>query len=372
EGKIRRSSRQVMAQRHKAATQVTIAPTSDSPIREWVERVWKPAVVLALLAIAAVLGTRWAEGRRESRTAESWGRFREDVTLGAGTFGGVSVPSAAVLGGLAEELQGTVAGPWARGLEVHKLVADGRYDEAAGALQTLAEEAPDHPLVSEAYRFAEGDEPRTLSDHLLDRMDEVVRWEREHPSLFRNPPPPPEAPRVRLHTDRGAIQIGLYPEKASRHVENFLKLCREGFYDGTRFHRIGRTFMVQGGDPNSRDPANPESWGLGGPGYTIPPEPSDLRHFPYVLAAAKTATETESSGSQFYLTVGSPHHLDGVHTVFGTVLEGQAVVDEIAAGEIEAGTADRPRDPVVLRSTEVIESAPAPAGAEEGAAGEDG
>ena len=64
--------------------------------------------------------------------------------------------------------------------------------------------------------------------------------------------------------------------------------------------------------------------------------------------------DTESSGSQFYITVGTPHHLDGVHTVFGAVVEGQAVVDEIAAGEIEAGTTDRPRDPVVIQSTEVL------------------
>ena len=73
-----------------------------------------------------------------------------------------------------------------------------------------------------------------------------------------------------------------------------------------------------------------------------------------VLAAAKTAVDTESSGSQFYITVGNPHHLDGVHTIFGAVISGQAVVDEIAAGEIETDTTDRPRDPVVVNTTEVL------------------
>jgi peptidyl-prolyl cis-trans isomerase B (cyclophilin B) len=344
-----------MAKKHKAATEVTIASTEDSPLHEWVQRYWKLAALLAVVVVAIVMGTHWMRLSKHRSTAASWERFSEDVALGAGLFGGVTPPSAAVLGGLAEEIRGTVAGPWARGLEVHKLVADGRYDDAAAALQTLQEEYPDHPLVTEVYRFAEGEDPRTLAEHLLQRMDEVRRWEREHPDLFQNPAPPEDAPKVRLNTSKGSILLGLYPDKAPQHVENFLKLCREGYYDGTLFHRIGRTFMIQGGDPNSRDNADKSTWGQGGPDYKIPPETSDLRHFPYVLAAAKTAVDTDSSGSQFYITVGSPHHLDGVHTVFGTVLDGKAVVDEIAAGEIEAGTTDRPRDPVVVNSTDVVE-----------------
>jgi len=343
-----------MAKKHKAPTQVTLASTEDSPLHDVVRRWWKIALVVALGLAAGVLGRQWAQHRRQAADAASWERFRADVTLGAGLFGGVTPPSATVLGGLAGELRDTPAGPWARGLEVHRLIGDGKYNEAVAALQTLAEESPDHPLVKEVYRFAEGEEPRTLSDHLSDRMDQVNRWERDHRSLFENPPLAADCPKVRLNTSKGSILVGLYPDKAPKHVENFLKLCGEGYYDKTLFHRIGRTFMIQGGDPNSRDNADKTTWGQGGPDTKIPPETSDLRHFPYVLAAAKTATDTDSSGSQFYITVGSPHHLDGVHTVFGAVLDGKVVVDEIAAGELEAGMTDRPRDPAVVNSTDVL------------------
>ncbi len=350
-----------MAKKHKAPTQVTLASTEDSAMHDWVRRWWKVGVLLAVGIVAMVLGSQWMNHRKHRSTAADWERFRADVTLGAGLFGGVTPPSASVLDALAVELRGTKPGPWARGLEVNKLIADGKYNEAVEVLQQLAEEAPDHPLVTEAYRFAEGEEPRTLSDFLSDRMDQVQSWEREHQGLFQNPALAPDCPKVRLNTSKGSILIGLYPDRAPKHVENFLKLCREGFYDKTLFHRIGRNFMIQGGDPNSRDNADKSTWGQGGPDYKIPPETSDLRHFPYVLAAAKTAIDTDSSGSQFYITVGSPHHLDGVHTVFGAVIDGQAVVDEIAAGEIEANTTDRPRDPVVVNSTDVLEAAPAEA-----------
>lgn len=343
-----------MAQKHKAPTQVTLASTDDSAFGEWVRRFWKVGVLAAVIIVGIVLGGEWIEKSRTKTTAKSWERFRQDVTLGAGLFGGITSPPAPVLDSLAGELKGTVAGPWARGLQVQKLVADGQYDAAAAALKTLAQEYPDHPLVTDVYRFAEGAEPQTLADHLLERMDEVRRWEKDHPSLFENPPLAADCPKVRLNTSKGEIVVGLYTDKAPKHAENFLKLCREGYYNGTLFHRIGRTFMIQGGDPNSRDNADKTSWGQGGPDYKIPPEPSDLRHFPYVLAAAKTAADTDSSGSQFYITVGNPHHLDGVHTIFGAVVSGQAVVDEIAAGEIEADTTDRPRDPVVVTSTEVL------------------
>ena len=110
--------------------------------------------------------------------------------------------------------------------------------------------------------------------------------------------------------------------------------------------------MIQGGDPNSRE-GDPATWGSGGPGYKIPAEITELRHFEGVLAAAKQGGETESSGSQFYITTGAPHHLDGQHTVFGALLEGEAVVGEIENGSLVEGT-DRPQDPVVIESAEVL------------------
>jgi cyclophilin family peptidyl-prolyl cis-trans isomerase len=343
-----------MAQRHKAATEVTIAPTEESPMHDFVQRFWMVGALLAVLVIAAVLGQQMLRRSAAGARAASWDRLREDVDFGSGIFAQIQLPSAATLGSLSQEIQGTPAGPWARALEVQKHVADGDFNAAAEALRTLSEEYPHHPLVAQGYRFREDGSIETLEDHLYARMDAIGRWEREHPALFENPPLPEDCPKVRLQTTKGSVLLGLYQERAPKHVENFLKLCGEGFYDGTLFHRSGRDFLIQGGDPNSRDDPDKESWGLGGPGYKIEPETSDLRHFRYVLAMAKNPTDTESSGSQFYLTVGTPHHLDGVHTVFGAVLEGQSVVDEIAAGEIEAGHTDRPRDPVAVVSTEVV------------------
>jgi cyclophilin family peptidyl-prolyl cis-trans isomerase len=343
-----------MAQKHKAPTQVTIAATEESPLHDWVRRFWKIGVVAAVAIAALVLGVEWNRQRKERELVGSWDRFREDVTLGAGLFGGITPPSAEALGGLATELRGSVAGPWARGLEVHALVADGQYDRASETLRTLGEEYPEHPLVTETYRFGEGETASTLAEHLTRRMDAVGRWEREHSGLFQNPSLASDCPKVRLNTTKGAILLGLYPDKAPKHVENFLKLCREGYYNGTLFHRIGRDFMIQGGDPNSRDNPDKSTWGQGGPEEKIPSELSDLRHFPMVLAAAKTALDKDSSGSQFYITVGAPHHLDGVHTVFGALIDGEAVVKEIASGEIEQGQTDRPRDPVAIQSTDVL------------------
>jgi len=145
--------------------------------------------------------------------------------------------------------------------------------------------------------------------------------------------------------------VGLYAKKTPLHTENFLRLCREGYYDGTRFHRVIADFMIQGGDPNSRNADAPETWGQGGPETTIPAEITDLKHFKYVLAAAKKGTDVDSSGSQFYITTGEAHHLDGVHTVFGLVLEGKDVVDAIGSAPV---TGDRPDEPVVLLGTDVL------------------
>ena len=340
--------------KHKAATQVTIASTTDeSLLHAWVERYWKLAAAIAVtLSLLVVLRQVLAQ-RGVAERSESWLRLQEEVTW-ASLGGQVTTPSAGVMGGLADELQGTDAGPWARLLEAGGYVQDSQYLQASEALRRLESENPAHPLVTTEFEFEEDGSPKTLYDFLTARMGAVEAWEQEHPALFANAPPPVGSPRVRLVTSKGPIELALYAEIAPKHVENFLKLCGEGFYDGTLFHRISPGFMIQGGDPNSKDGA-PETWGQGGPGYTVEPEISEeLRHFPYVLAAAKKSIDTESSGSQFYITTGSPHHLDGQHTVFGAVVAGQEIVDEICAGTIAPGTVDRPQDPVAVLRAELL------------------
>jgi cyclophilin family peptidyl-prolyl cis-trans isomerase len=140
---------------------------------------------------------------------------------------------------------------------------------------------------------------------------------------------------VELSTQFGKVLIWLYDE-TPLHKENFLKLTREGFYNGTTFHRIIQNFMIQGGDPNSKDD-DPNNDGQGGPGYTIEAEiRPDLRHQPGAVAAARMGDQVNpqkrSSGSQFYIVQnpnGTPH-LDNAYTVFGIVISGMDAVNTIA------------------------------------------
>ena len=196
---------------------------------------------------------------------------------------------------------------------------------------------------------------RTLVEELRIALASQRAQDEALGSLFVNPPPPPEAPRVALEVDTGqgtgTILVALYEEQAPLHVANFLKLVDEGLYDGIKFHRVIKGFMIQTGDPNTKDPDKPmSSWGQGSPDEEkIESETGDLVHAPYVLAAAK-GPDPKSSATQFYITVGSPHHLDMIHTVFGAVVEGSGLVDQIASSEIrpqEAGIPpDVPVDPV--------------------------
>ncbi len=187
---------------------------------------------------------------------------------------------------------------------------------------------------------------------------------------------------VEISTDFGNIYIWLY-EETPRHRENFLKLSKEGFYNGTLFHRVIKDFMIQGGDPNSRPDGNQLEIGKGGPGYTLPAEIlPQFHHKKGALAAARMGDavnpKKESSGSQFYIvqgtkftkealqnmenylgqtagivdfhfteqaindyiTLGGAPHLDMQYTVFGEVISGLDVVDKIAS--VQTGSFDRP------------------------------
>lgn len=131
--------------------------------------------------------------------------------------------------------------------------------------------------------------------------------------------------RVRMETSKGSIYIDLYPEHAPKTVNNFVFLAREGFYDGTVFHRVIPDFVVQGGDPTGS--------GRGGPGYRFEDETegNPLTHQAKVMSMANAGPNT--NGSQFFITLAPQPHLNGRHTVFGAVVEGQEVVDAIAQGD---------------------------------------
>ncbi len=141
---------------------------------------------------------------------------------------------------------------------------------------------------------------------------------------------------VTIKTEFGDMVL-LLSDLTPKHKENFLKLAQEGFYNGTTFHRIIDDFMIQGGDPNSKD-TDPNNDGMGGPGYTVPAEFNEkLKHIKGAVAAARMGDQVnpkrESSGSQFYIVENQDgaHFLDNQYTVFGQVVQGLDVIDKIAA-----------------------------------------
>jgi len=146
--------------------------------------------------------------------------------------------------------------------------------------------------------------------------------------LAEKPTTGEEAPHVLLKTKFGEMEIVLFPELAPKHVESFLKLVKSGYYNGTIFHRIIPGFMIQGGDPNTKDPANKNKYGTGGPGYTVPAEFSKVKHEKGILSAARTQ-DPNSAGSQFFIMVDKSPHLDGKYTVFGEVVKGIEVAETI-------------------------------------------
>jgi cyclophilin family peptidyl-prolyl cis-trans isomerase len=159
---------------------------------------------------------------------------------------------------------------------------------------------------------------------------------------------------ITIDTEFGQM-ILLLSNATPKHKENFIKLATSGFYNGTTFHRIIKDFMIQGGDPNSKD-SIPGNDGIGGPGYTIPAEfVPTLKHVKGALAAARMGDQVnpkkESSGSQFYIVhnaKGTPF-LDGSYTVFGQVVKGLEVVDKIS--EQPKDMRDRPSKNITMKIT---------------------
>jgi peptidyl-prolyl cis-trans isomerase B (cyclophilin B) len=150
--------------------------------------------------------------------------------------------------------------------------------------------------------------------------------------------------QVTLHTNHGPVAVELFDEDAPKTVENFLKLSRDGFYDGLTFHRIIKDFMIQGGDP--------QGTGTGGPGYTFEDEFNQHKVERGALAMANAGPNT--NGSQFFVvTTEAAPWLDGKHTVFGKVTAGMDAVDAIEGVETDAQ--DRPAEPVVIERVEVNE-----------------
>lgn len=155
-----------------------------------------------------------------------------------------------------------------------------------------------------------------------------------------------EEPVLAIETSEGVITVKLYKD-TPLHRDNFVKLAAEGYYNGLIFHRVINHFMIQGGDPESRNPQANARYGMGGPSYTIPAEIlPQYKHKKGALAAARKGDavnpQKESSGSQFYIVhdAGSCAQLNGSYTVYGETISGLEVIDKIAT--TQTGAADRP------------------------------
>jgi len=135
---------------------------------------------------------------------------------------------------------------------------------------------------------------------------------------------------VNIETNHGSILFDLLPDLAPETVRNFVKLAKEGFYDGTLFHRVIPGFMIQGGDPNTKDPNMKSQWGMGGPGYNVKAEFSSRSHLRGIVSMAR-AMDPDSAGSQFFIVTKDSTFLDREYTVFGEVTEGMDIVDEIVS-----------------------------------------
>ena len=161
-----------------------------------------------------------------------------------------------------------------------------------------------------------------------------------------------------IKTSEGDMVVQFWTDAAPDTIENFKKLARQGFYDGTIFHRIVKEFMIQGGDPNSKDPAKENSYGQGGPGYNIKAEFNNHSHDRGVVSMAR-GPDPDSAGSQFFICLAPVQRLDHQYTTFGKLIKGEDVLDKIGDTETVMGSDGAKSKPVKRMVIESIKIVPA-------------
>lgn len=329
--------------KHKAATEITIAQEERSAFAAFTDRYkWHGLAVLAAIGMGILWQQRASNEAVESNRSD-WAR------LYAAQLSDDVVTS---LASAVRDIERSDVTVWAQIGQTLALVDDRAYPDA---VQVLSQAIPNSPDLLTRVTFPVGPDgaEQTLMEHLTASLEAERQWAEDNPNIFENPAPPEGSPEVELETDRGIIRIALYMNEAPAHVKNFMKLVEEGYYDNTRFHRVVTGGFIQGGDPNSRED-DAASWGLGGPDTQIPSEKNSLIHAKGVLAAAKKGGATDSSGSQFYITCSPQHQFDGRYVVYGKVLEGLEIVEDISNGEIRTDKRETPVEPVRILSTRVL------------------
>jgi peptidyl-prolyl cis-trans isomerase B (cyclophilin B) len=162
-----------------------------------------------------------------------------------------------------------------------------------------------------------------------------------------------------MTTTEGDMVIEFWPDVAPKTVENFKTLAKKGFYDGTAFHRIMKGFMIQGGDPLSKDLSKVDHWGEGDPGYKIKAEFNDRPHVRGVISMARSR-DPDSAGCQFFICHGTASSLDHQYTAFGKLIKGDDVLEKIAntpVGPDKRGEPSKPTKRVELQSVKIVPAA---------------
>ena len=159
-----------------------------------------------------------------------------------------------------------------------------------------------------------------------------------------------------IKTAAGEMVVEFWPDKAPNTVANFIKLAKSGFYDGTAFHRIIKGFMIQGGDPLSKDPAQEARWGTGSADEKIKAEFNDSKHDLGVISMARSASP-DSASSQFFLCLGPTPQLDGKYTAFGKLIKGEDVLKKLGDTPVATGgngEPSKPKDRVGVVSIRIV------------------
>jgi peptidyl-prolyl cis-trans isomerase B (cyclophilin B) len=154
-----------------------------------------------------------------------------------------------------------------------------------------------------------------------------------------------------IKTTEGEMVVEFWPDVAPKTVENFKTLAKKGFYDGTCFHRVIKDFMIQGGDPLTKDPSKEARWGTGDPGYKVKAEFNERHHDRGVLSMARSQ-DPDSAGSQFFICTGNPRFLDRQYTAFGKLIKGDDVLTKIATTPTHPQ--DRPDKRMGVESIKIV------------------
>ena len=332
--------------KHKAPTQVTILREEKSAFQNTVDRFWKPIALITLVLSGMLLYNIWSSHQADAKDGIEWVPLDEALRD----------QDLAAIRAVREGSQGSKIEPWALLAEGQVALSQGNDREAQEAFASLS--ATTDPVLSKLQLPIGPDgAPTTIAAHLAAASTVQATWDAENP-ILTNPAPADNMPKIVFETDAGEIEVTLYMDRAPVHVKNIVKLAKEGFYDGTLFHRVVRNanmWIVQGGDPNTLE-GEEAIWGQGGPGYDQTPEKNGLVHAKGYLSAAAPSGGARSSGSQFFFTLNPCHFLDGRHTIFGQITSGLSIVEEIGNAEIRPAVGalrDIPVEPIKITGTRI-------------------